>query len=379
MSRPKRKALSAMILLSVSIVSLGGAPAIAQGVPDAEQVKVRDVPAGAGREHIDWGVMSLTQVLRQSGTEADYDTLMGDSGIAFSTLVEMHSTVAASCNTDNAEAGPVPGVSGAYGNPWALVPRLDFISQSVGRELIVRYAVGDQKATGLALSAYYDEQLAPIVNDSIARNCAMVALDKPSFILAGYERNPRDGKLCGFLLVSPQRASNVPQEYRENIFGVVALGAKCDAMDRRAADRLAVECAIDITNDVAVIREGAPACLSGIKAYAAWRHSKEPQIHGLDGLGARRQSAIVYLEAMAKRHDGAAAVHLRFAAGYYRSMVRLATMSHAEQHDGALSPEERSEFDTRLGRLAKLDGQAAAELSTALKAMTKNDRTRRAR
>ena len=349
--------------------------ASAQGVANAENVMISDVPHGGGRADVDYGVMSLVQVLSHTGTLATYDTVMGDSGIAFAVPVEVREKPLQPSLRDTNVTWPLAEYATVYGKPWVLAPRLSFVAQTVGRDLTVKFASDKDIQAGASLSAYYDAELAPLVNDSIKRNSPVVALDEPSFILAGYQRNPGGGKVCGFLSVSPARAENSAQPHLENILGVVTPGQKREPLDRRAADRQALEYAVALGDDAALKPDGSRTYLTGGKAYAQWQNllQKDPEgaakTGALDGLRSRRQSAVAYLQDMAKRQNPAAARHIKAVIGRYQAMIPLATLDLPKHHDDPIPPQLQHELAARVPRLAKLDRQAANDLKKAIAAM----------
>ncbi|MBX7258292.1 MAG: M48 family metalloprotease [Candidatus Hydrogenedentes bacterium] len=314
-------------------------------VGSMQRVAVRDLPDAEDNNDVDTGVMSLAAVLTHAGTKADYDTLMGDSGMAFAFPIEVR------------DSGKVR-LSVACGKPWALVPRLEFVSRVVGREFITRYASENESRNGKSLMQYFETQLLPIVDDSIQQNLPMVALDYPCFILLGYLLNFENGKCSGYIALSPAANPSRPYPFYENILGVVAVGARRDPMNRMAADRDALKYAVALFDETAIPASGAMTYLTGRSAYERWKkHPLGPdQDFGpvLHGICRRRESAIAYLTAMASRHDGATRRNLMTAVDSYRELCDFAT---------TVSSNAPSAAD--IERVAKLDEKSVNSLRLA--------------
>jgi hypothetical protein len=321
--------------------------------PTAEAVLVKDVPAGKGEGHE--FARGLEVVLAQAGTPADYDTLMGDLGLAFMLQA-----------SDQA-----PRYGGALDVGWwplepACVPAfLDFVGRTVGRQIDY---VDLAPKSAAELPQAYREKIQPRAEAALRRGQPFVANYDFWEVVTGYDRG--EPPLLGFCSVGP---STEPERLSSYPWAFAFLGEARPKLDRGAADREALQHAVALGRDQVPMASG---YVTGQKAFALWastlrdtEHLGEARWHWNTAgrLASNRASAIVYLRAMAARQP-AAASHLEAAATCYEQT--LARLKEADLSEAALmSAEGRKKVALVVEEIARGEVGAVGELEKAVLAM----------
>lgn len=315
-------------------------------------VTLHDLPVGT-RDGNGLG-RGLELLLAQVGVVADYDTLMGDLGLAFLTPASDQAT-----RYDGAlDVGW-----------WPLEPcycpfYLDFAGAAAGRRVEHWSAPvpGQPDPEGLAARAQAR------VAQSLVAGRPVLANHDFWKVVTGCDRETPP-----LLGVTPWTPRNPPQRLPGPAWVFVAVGEAQPPLDRRQADLEALRHAVALARDEVALPGG---YVSGQKAYALWaatlrdlEHLGQARWHANMKLhlGLNRHSAPLYLQQMAGRHPEAVAVHLKAAAELYgQSLAKLATANTGEAALG--SPTGREALARLVEGMAALEARAAEELQTAITA-----------
>jgi hypothetical protein len=311
------------------------------------------VPAskGGGNEF----ARGLEVVLTHAGAPADYDTLMGDLGLAFMLQA-----------SDQA-----PRYGGALDVGWwpldpACVPTyLDFVGRTVGRRLDF---VGLTPAAPSELPRAFREQLQPRAEASLRHGSPFLANHDFWKVVTGCDRG--EPPLLGFC---PAGTGTAPERFPSYASAFAFLGDRVPTLDRSAADRDALQHAVALSRDEVAMPGG---YVTGQKAFALWaqtlrdtEHLGEARWHWntVGQLSFNRASAIAYLRAMAARQP-AAAPYLNAAAACYEQT--LARLKAADLTEAALmSSAGREKLAARVEEIARGEADAVGHLEKAVAAM----------
>jgi len=311
------------------------------------------------------------------GHSVDYDTIMGDSGIAFIAQGEEGST--------NLRDGAVD-VGWWPLDPFGMNARLNFLEQTVGRRL--SYIPPDVDSYKADPAAHYAERFAPAVEESIAQGRPCLARAGCWFVVSGYDQG-EPALLGNCTLVDVNELIRAFQQPT----ALLVLGESCDTMDREQADLAALRYAVALHSDQVLGASDARATAewasalrdqdavgkqwrTGLKTFAAWakclrdtEHLGQAHWHSnvVRHLLLNRGSAVRYLKAMADRHPEDVATHLKNAAAEYEKVG--ATLREADTSGDALSsPAGREALAKLAEQIAALDSQAIQEIEKALAA-----------
>ncbi len=193
------------------------------------------------------------QSLRVAGAACDYDTIMGDSGLAFILQADSVHT-AWGKPVDQLDIGwwPLDGFGAEM--------RLDFLGRASGsefRSLPCDEYRADPKA------AFYRGFHGPIVEALQAGRCP-VAVEGDIWVVTGYD----DGEPPLIGQTSCQEGTHRAR-VKTWPWGVVIPGEATAAMDRGQADREALEFAVELMRDE-LGKRIPPNKLSGCKAFELW-------------------------------------------------------------------------------------------------------------
>lgn len=327
------------------------AKALASPLSDA--LLVPGVPAGKGDGNE--FARGLEVLLNHTGTPADYDTLMGDLGVAFMLQA-----------SDQA-----PRYGGALDVGWwpldpACVPTyLDFVSRVVGQRIdFVALAPGSPEA----LPQAFREQILARAKASLQRGEPFLENYDFWTVVTGCD----DGEppLLGFC---PAGKSPTPERLLAYGSAFAFLGEPMPMVDRHAADREALRHAVALGRDEVQMPWG---FVTGQKAFTLWAQTLRDTEHlGEAGwhwntvrhLTLNRASAIAYLRAMAARQP-ASAPHLKAAAARYEQT--LARLREADLSEAALmSSAGREKLAALAEEIARVEADAVGELGKAVAAM----------
>jgi len=359
------------VMLSATLIS-------AQEVRDKEypsEAKLPWIPIGS--EWTSGYARGLQIALGYVGPSVDYDTIMGDSGIAFIAQGEEGST--------NLYDGAVD-VGWWPLDPFGMNIRLDFLEQTVGRRL--DFIPADSDSYKADPAAHYAQRFAPAVKESIAQGRPCLARAGCWFVVSGYDQE-EPAILGNCTLVDTKELIRAFQQPT----ALVVLGESCDTMDRKQADLAALRYAVALHRDQVLEESDTSAAAqwacslrdkeavgkqwrTGRKTFAAWaaclrdtEHPGQPYWHSnvVRHLSLNRGSAVRYLKTMAGRHPEDVATHLNNAAARYEEVV--AALGKADTSGEALSSTAGREALAKLAeQIAVLDSQAIQEIEKALAA-----------
>ena len=366
------------VCLCVFAVILSAAIPSAQAAGDEtypSEAKLPWIPVGS--EWTSGYARGLQIALEYLGHSVDYDTIMGDSGIAFIAQGEEDST--------NLHDGAVD-VGWWPLDPFGMNLRLNFLEQTVGRRL--SYIPADRDSYKADPAAHYAQRFAPVVKQSIAQGRPCLARAGCWFVVGGYDEG-EPAILGNCTLVNTKELIRAFQQPS----ALLVLGESCEVMDRGQADLAALRYAVALHRDQVLGASDARATAewasplrhrdavgkqwrTGLKTFAAWaeclRDTDHPgQAHWHSNVvrhvSLNRDSAVRYLKTMAARHPDDVATHLSSAAARYEEV--LAVLRNADTSGDALSsPAGREALAKLAEQVSALDSQAIQEIEKALAA-----------
>ena len=337
---------------------------------------VENAPIGQGNSNRYARGFALT--LAHAGARADYETIMGDTGLAFLLQADEHVTPLGK---------PVRGVDIGWWPLawWGALLRLDFLGETVGRRL-VRLPVEESLRRSDPARHFRERFHAPIEEALRAGRLALGFSDH-CWLITGLD----DGEppVLGQRSVSNERERLRPRDYPDE---VIVVGEECARLPRERADVEALRFAVALGREEAEDRlqaiprcSGQPANLppggryTGRQAFALWaRLLRDPELWGehfyhanvVFHLKINRQSAAPYLRAMAARQPAAVGAHLEAAAALYeqaRERLSLADTGKETLH----SPEGREALAGLVEEVGAIESDACDRLAEALAAATK--------
>lgn len=340
---------------------------------------------GAWETEVEKNAGGLAMVLDFMNIEADYDTLMGDSGMAFVWQAE----------TLQKNAGKVEKFLRTSW-PFSFVTRVDFLSQILGRRLRLEY-LPDYACGAASLRTFNYERVLSAIETEVKAGRPVLGLDTSSMAVAGYKLYA-DGNLDCFFVHWPGPGAGRLSTFEEYLVGVVAVGEPVPQLDRKEADRLAIQHAVMLGRETlfhgtsfpeAADADGDSGCVpnpedvvtsrtyyTGCESFALWKDSVKEETsaayeyrgYAYRDLALLRRSAPVYLRAMVLRHKGDAANALNQAADFYDLVLK--ELPDLNEYDPENPPKEtREEAADRIGRIAALEAEAIESLEEAQRAM----------
>lgn len=326
-------------------------------------------------------VGGLVMVLKFLNITADYDTLMGDSGLAFVWQAEaLHK-----------KGGKVKKFLQANW-PFSFVACVDFLSQTLGHRLKIEY-LPDYACGSASLRAFNYERVLPAIEDEVKAGRPVLGLDTSSMVVTGYKRSA-DGILDCFFVHWPGPRADRLSTFEEYLVGVLAVGEPIPQLDRKKADRQAIQHAIALGREVffhntsfpeSLDADGDSDCIpnpedivtsrtyyTGRESFAVWENSvKEETSEAYENRGYAyrnlvllRRSTPVYLRTMALRHPADVAMALNQAADSYELVLK--ELPDPTNYDPVHPSEEtRQEAADRISRIAELEAKAIESLEEA--------------
>ena len=359
-------------LMSCVAASLGQSTNVRR---DGDRVWIEGVPQGESKRGDPFG-QSLSLALTYAGQPTDYETAMGDSGMAF---IMQASKVAPLYGPDGKKVGDAPKDLGKVVGRrdvgwWPLASEcaptyVEFVGRAAGRKLRV-LGSGDYPGPE-GLVARYKTMHGELVASIEQGRPVVVSGRCPCggcfwSVAVGYDKgDPALWSLC------PLGGSNTKAKRMDN-YPVVAfvLGDKVEKMDRRLADREALRHAVALARDQVKMPND---YLTGKGAYALWaselRQSDPPgearwHANVVGNLSVRRRAAIAYLEAMSRRHDEPTRAFLLGAVeGYTEALDVLKTADTSRK--AMTSADGREALAGLAERLASIEAEAASQLEQA--------------
>jgi len=356
------------------VLSVTRAPLVAdESTPGA--LVVEGAPVGQGNSNRYARGFALT--LAHSGASCDYDTIVGDTGLAFLLQADEHVTP---------WGKPVRGVDIGWWPLawWGALMRLDFLGETVGRRLL-RLPVEESLRRSDPARHFRERFQAPIT-EALRAGRLPLGFSDHCWLITGLD----DGEppVLGQRSVSDERERLRPRDYPDE---VIVLGEKCARLPRERADVEALRFAVALGREEAEDRiraiprcSGQPANLppggryTGRQAFALWaRLLRDPELWGehfyhanvVFQLKISRHRTAPYLRAMAARHPAAVGAHLEAAAALYeqaRERLALADTGKETLH----SPERREALAGLVEEVTAIESDACNGLERALAAAT---------
>ncbi len=337
--------------------------------PGPGAVLLENPPPGKGNSNR--VARGLAMALAHAGAAYDYDTLMGDSGLAF--ILQADSSV-------TPWGTPVKQIDIGWWplDWWGALLRLDFVGRAAGRSL--RYLTINSAEFRPDPKGCYQRHLHATVVETLRRGLLPLAM--LDFCWAVTACDDGDPPLLGARTVFDGRELRRLPRYPCTL---IVPGDPLPPMPREEADPEAIRYAVGLMRDEVPVH--APGCpqqetaraagrSSGRKSFALWaRLLRDP-----DGWGAHfyhanvvmhlrlnRHSAPPYLRAMADRRPGAADPLRRAAEIFEQELAALRT-AHTRKETLSL-PEGRETLARLIEQLAALEANAIPELERAAAAL----------
>ncbi len=312
-------------------------------------------PGGNGVNRFIYG---YSMSLSRCGTCCDYDTMMGDSGIAFILQAD-------SVHTPYGKPVKQLDIGWWPLDPWGALLRLDFLGKVCGRELR-SLPFSDSECEADAAKHYLDRFHAAIV-EALHKDQPPIAVENDVRLVCGYD----DGEppLLGQVSCLPEEKISRLAKYP---WRVVVPGKAVTPMDRTQADGEALRFAVALAKDQ--LGGLAPANKLGWQdAFALWsRLLRDPEGWGahfyhanlLGHLRPHRAAAVRYLRSMAQRHPQRVASLLEEAAAIY--VEETETLKTADVSKETLAaPAGREQLAELVERVALHDHQAVERIEAA--------------
>ena len=342
---------------------------------DAGRVWIDGFPREKSRP-VDPFSQSIALALTSAGHPTHWETVMGDSGMAF---VMQASEVVPLIGSDGKKVGDAPKDLGKVVGRrdvgwWPLASEceptyVEFVGRVAGRKLRVLGSGDYPGPKGLAdrykkmhgdLVASIDKgRPVPVRGRCQCGGCFWS-------VAVGHDKGaPALWSICP--LAGPQ--TQAKRITHHPVFAVV-LCDKVEKLDRRLADRESLRHAVALARDEVKMPND---YLTGQRAYALWAselRQMDPQgqarwhanVRG--NLTLRRRAAVAYLEAMSRRHSGSTRTHLLGAIERYKEA--LGVLKTADTSSQALAAAEGREALAKLAeRLARIEVKAASQLERA--------------
>jgi len=317
----------------------------------------------------------LETILDYLGDDTDYDTIMGDSGLAF---------------IMQGEEDSINLINGAVDVGWwplhpLAIIRLNFLEKTVGRELFDVCPITPGQEDHVS---FYDQWFRPMVASSIAEYRPCLAWIVSSwFVITGYD----DGEppLIGECSVEGEvKIARIEDGWPSTL---LAPGEPVQRIDRKEADLEALKYAIALHRDQVLganvkysgkyplrdVEKLSKYWRTGLKSFASWIRCLQDMEHlgqhfwhsnVLLHLFLSRSSAIRYLQAMQKRHPRAVADYLENAIQKYKAVIGV--LGSVDWSPEAMSSVKgREVFVTHVKEMADLESQAVAELEKAVEVL----------
>jgi len=334
--------------------------------PRPRALRIPDPPAGADGNRF---ARAFEMALRYRGIACDYDTVAGDSGLAFI------------LQADNKHAP-----YGIYGagvkeldvgwwplDDWGATLRLEFLSRAYG--ITLRRLPIDKEAWHDDWAGHFRDHHQAAIVEALQAGRPVVAVEGSVWLVTGIDDGtpPLLGQVCGDPTAHIKRLGQFP-------WTVVVPGDTFEPIDRASADAEALAFAVSLHND----RFGKPfsGCpfqcnrnkSSGKASFALWaailRDGERCGPHYFSGnvvgcMKKNRRSAPPYLRQMASRHGRVVAGPLMAAADMYESV--LAKLDTADTSGDAFATATgRETLASLVEDLAKTEARAVGELQTAV-------------
>jgi hypothetical protein len=339
----------------------------ADAPPYADALRLPDPPAGGGGNRL---TRAIYMALSYCGAVCDYDTIAGDSGLAFILQADSKHTPYGA-NTPELDLGWWPL------DEWGAMLRLEFLGRAHGIPLHLLPKVSDEWRADSA--AHFAKYHRAAIQQCLEAGRPVVACAREYYLITGMDEGTPP--LLGQMSCSSEAKIQRPDQYS---WVVIAPGDMIEPMDRLAADAeaLAFACALHherFSRDIpGTAPEWAAVKSSGKASFALWAQVLRdgrcgPHFYSGNVIGflkSNRRSVPPYLRAMTARHGAAAAARLHNAAGIYEQVLEVLNTANASK-TAFESDAGRTELAQVVDKLAALEAQAIGELELAVKAMAR--------
>ena len=357
--KQKNHAANVLTPIKAELAAAANAMEKALAASHADTLSLDDVPAGQGEGNP--FAMGLSVILNYGGTPADYDTLMGDLGLAF--IFQASDQVTRYDGALDVGWWPL--------DPECIPTYLEFVSRTVGQR--IDYIRADEPSYHANAKQHYHQRFEPIVRAELSAGRPLLANNGFWTVVTACDTN--DSPLSGHCPCTTEKQTerlDWPSKYP---WRLAILSGPATPLARKLADRQAIGHAVALARDEVTMPQG---FLTGQKAFALWaqtlrdfEHRGQARWHANARLHLvlNRRSADAYLRAMADRHPQNVAQRLLAAADLYRQVIDA--INAADISDQALieSTAGREHLAQRIERVAELEAQAADELQSAAQAM----------
>lgn len=295
------------------------------------------------------------------GIACDYDTVAGDSGMAFILQADsLHTAWGAKRNELDIGFWPV--------DQWGSLLRLDFLGRVYGRTFLA--LLEHEEEYGKDEAEHFRKYFEGPVVQSLREGRPVLALEANMYVVTGFDGGnpPLLGQGACSEVAEVKRLSRYP-------WSILVPGEATTTIDRTWADAEAVEFAVCLHNDQ--YGTPLPGKTSGKASFALWaRLLRDPETCGphfyhanvVGQLRQLRTSAPSYLREMASRHGQSAADRLCAAADVYDQIVgRLATADTSKATFSTASGRER--LADVVDEILAMESVAVGDLELALRAM----------
>lgn len=327
--------------------------------PRSGALRLPDPPAARPGAHRYPSAYAIA--LSACGIACDYDTITGDSGMAFILQADSLHT-AWGAKRKELDIGWWPN------DLWGSLLRLDFLGRVYGRR--VRALPVQLEEYRQDKAAHFRKHFEGPIAQSLRQGLPALAMDGSMWVVTGVDDGtpPLLGQVACSSVQEVRRLERYP-------WSAIVLGEAVETMDRLRADAEAVEFAIRLHNDQ--YGSPLPGKTSGKASFVLWARELRnedrfgPHFYHANVVGQMRQlraSVPPYLRQMAIRHGQSAASRLLAAAEIYESV--LAKLGTADTSKEAFANAAGRETLAHLvGEVAILEGQAVGELNVAFQKM----------
>ncbi len=337
----------------------------ADAPPAAQALRLPDPPAGGGGNRF---AQAYRMAVSYCGSACDYDTIAGDSGLAFILQADSkHTPYGAGVKELDLGWWPL--------DDWGAMLRLDFLGSAHGIPLRRLATVGDEHKADPA--AHFTRCHLPDILQCLHAGRPVVGIPGDIYLITGLD----DGTppLLGQLACSPEAKVQRLDKYT---WAVIVTGDMIEPMGRLDADRQAIAFARDLhherfsRNIPGTAPEWAAVKSSGKVSFALWAECLRngrcgPHFYSGNVTGCmkgNRRSVPPYLRQMAARHGSATAGRLGAAAEVYEQV--LEKLQSADASKQAFTTDAgRLDLAKIVDALAVLESKAVGELELAVKAM----------
>ena len=332
----------------------------AQEAPQAHAMRLPDPPAGKSGNQF---ARAYHMAMAYCGVACDYDTVAGDSGLAFILQADnKHTPYGAAVRELDLGWWPLA--------EWGAKLRLDFLGRAHGIALR-RLPLVEEEFRADAAGHYRTHHRAAVIECLQTGRPVVAGEESGIWVVTGMDEGtpPLLGQISCSDVAAVKRLSQYP-------WNVIALGEMSEPLDHARVDAEAIAFACHLHNDrLGEAVSGCPVELDGGKSsgkasFALWAEALRdgrcgPSHYSANVVGCtirNRRSAPPYLRQMASRHGQAAAGRLRAAADVYDEILKkLATANTGKEAFGDAA--RREKLAGLVDDVAALEAKAVGQLA----------------